>query len=222
MAVKHERELVLESGSPLAKHSLNQAKIKLTLEGERRLGIFPTRRESQLQQILKSGQGNELFELIFGKVQSFEEEGLPVPSRIGRLGLTVTSLVNRELKYDSEDFISEALKFRRLKFLAGSQFENLIPKNLMVNNYLLATNQIPPKPAMVKKAHKAAGVFAYNFGGIRFNEEPEMTVILTVVALQNISLYIAKEIQKKRLSVQHARRMVVVFGETSSRHLAKL
>ena len=218
---KELRKSVIESGSPLARHSLNQAKIKLALEGDKRLGFLPARAESQLEKILTGVRGNELFELILGKVESFDIRGLPVPARIGRLGLAITSLVNQELKYDPADFVTDASQFKRLKFLAGTPFENLIPKQLMVNGYLIDTGQIPPRPDVVKKVHEAAGVFAHNFGGVRFNEEPEVTVVLVVVAFQNISRYIAKEIQKKRLSARHARRMVVVFGETVDRHLAK-
>ena len=224
MSSKSERErlIVIGSGSPLAKHSMNQGATKRSLQGERRLGIFPARVESQITKLLNELGSDEDFSDFFKRAQVFSEKGLVIPIRVGQLSLRVSSLVNQRLKEDIEGFVEHSQDFPHFKFLQGSQFDFLIPQQLMVLNYLRDTGQLPPHPKTIRYVQKSAKVFAYNYGGFNFTESEQLTALSAMIVFGNIARYIGREISKNRISELHARRMVMVFGETTNRHLQTL
>jgi len=102
---ERERRIVIKSGSPLAKHSMNQEKIKSSLEGERRLGIRGERGQSGLSQEFEDLRSDDLFIHFCEAARRFDEEGLPIPERAGLFALGMSSLINARLKEDPQAFL---------------------------------------------------------------------------------------------------------------------
>lgn len=63
MSSKSERErlMIIASGSPLAKHSMNQDATKRSRQGERRLGIEKQRTQSEFWQSIEDLKSDDLF-----------------------------------------------------------------------------------------------------------------------------------------------------------------
>ncbi len=226
MGIKEERELVIKSGSPLRHHHLSQAAIKRSLEGERRLGIFPSRSkrsndviEEQLSMMV---QADPRLQYMRDVVQELDQNNQPIPLRMGKLSLIVSSFINQDLKTDPQNFIEEFSKAKKFKFLHGTPFENLFPINKMAANYLTKDGYMTKDTHQIQQTYASAKNFAQNLGGIIFNQGEQMTMLSTLIALNNLSIYFAKEIDKHTISVTQARKQIIAFGTTAANELAKM
>ena len=218
---ERERLITIGSKSPLAKHSMNQKMTKLSLEGERRLGIREQRRPSEFSQTLDELRGDELFIFFCGEAASFERDNLPLPARIGLFSLGISSLINAKLREDPQAFVEEMAEGDLFTFDSGSPFERLMPREKMVANFI-KKSKMPHKPENVYRALRGAGVFAHNFGALDFGQGEEIAAVYALMAVHNLATHLGSEIRDQNLSVKLARMMVVVFGETVNSHLRAL
>src|SRR3989344_7854455 len=218
---ERERRMVIEADSPLAKHSINQRNIKSSLEGERKLGIKRGRGKSQFSCDIDEWKSDELFMFFFDAARKFDQEGLPVNARLGLFVLGISSYINARLKKDPQAFLQSVAKTEKIDYKLGSPFEKLIPIPKMASS-LLKKLGIDHKPNNLKAVYKTAGVFAYNFGALNFAEGEEAVSINALAAINNISLYLAREITEYNLPTKVACQVVMVFGETTNQHLQTL
>jgi|SRR3989344_226986 len=223
MSSKSERErlIIIGSGSPLAKHSMNQGATKRSLEGERRLGITEERTQSEFSQAIEDLKSDELFMFFCNAAASYDREGLPVPARVGLFALGISSLINAKLKEDPQAFIEEVRGAQQFTYDSGSPLGRLIPEMKMVANFIRRP-EIQFKREDLYLTLKGAGVFVYNFGALNFGQGEEVAALHALMGINNISVYLASEINEQNLSVKHARLMTVAFGETTNRHLRAL
>ena len=223
MSSKSERQraMVIGSGSPLAKHSMNQVKIKSSLEGERRLGIREERTQSEFSQAFEDLRSDELFIHFCKAARRFDEEGSFIPERTGLFALGMSSIINARLKGDLRAFFEGLEGAVELTYDLGSPLEKLIPKMQMVANFIRRP-EIQFQPKDLYLTLKGAGVFAHNFGALNFGQGEEIAALHALMGINNISVYLASEINEQNLSVKQARQMVMVFGETTKRHLQTL
>jgi hypothetical protein len=212
MSSRLERKSIFESGSPLRKHSLNQKNLKHGRKGERRLGIVKSRTESKKESFIGELSKNELGAFLVLKAEQLEKSNFTIPKKIGQIAVTISQIINNNLKENPDDFSDPDVNFQRLKFLAGSQYKNLIPTQQMVLDYLRETNQLRSHPAIRQQTQNFADEYSQNLGGIVFNEGTDIIVGSMIIATSNISHYLTDQIKNKRFSIPHARKMIVVFG----------
>lgn len=224
MRTRAERETVIQSGSPLMHHSLNQQKIRRSLEGERKVEISRTRKASrdEFAELIESLRSNKDFERLILRANELEEEKQPIPKRIGVIALTITSIINGALKNRGEQFAENVKGLPRFEFTTSPPHQELIPVDLMVNNFLSDIRQIPQNPALRELVVSSARLFAENFGGVIFSEGPELTALSGLIATKNITRYLAKEIEENQLDVFVARKMLVSFGSTVNQQLVRI
>ena len=149
---ERERLIVIGSGSPLAKHSMNQGATKRSLEGERRLGITEERTQSEFSQAIEDLKSDELFMFFCNAAASYDREGLPVPARVGLFALGISSLVNARLKNEAQAFIEEMAEADQFPFDLGSPLEKLIPRAKMVSDFFQRAD-IPFRSEKIGRAH---------------------------------------------------------------------
>ncbi len=219
MSSRQERKMVVESGSPLIHHSLNQRKLKSGREGEGR--IF--KRE------LSDDQNNEKCECfdnpnfmpLLERTELLEESNVAIPIRIGQLSLLVSSLINGQLRDNPDNFIDNNIDNEIYTFEWGTPNKKLIPKNEMILNMIKKMRNYRITPQVRKSLDTSADLFALSLGQITFNEDTHTTASVAVVGLDNISKFLADGIKGNYISVPFARTLVVTFGETIDRKLAK-
>lgn len=221
MSSRLERKLVFESGSPLRRHSLNQKNLKHSRKGERRLGIVKSRAESKQESFIEQLSKDELGSFLVSKVDELEKSNFSIPKKIGQIAVTISQIINNNLKENPDDFSDPDVNFQRLKFLAGSQYKKLFPTQQMVLDYLRETNQLRSHPAIRQQALNLANEYAQNLGGIVFNQGKDIIIGSMIIATSNISHYLQEQIKNKHVPLSQARKMLVVFGQTTKRHLTK-
>ena len=213
--------MVIAADSPLARHSTNQRNIKDSLEGERRIGIKKGRGKSQFSCEMEEWKKDELFMFFYDAARKFDQERLPVNVRLGLFVLGISLYINARLKKDPQAFLQSVANTEEIDYRLGSPFEKLIPIPKMASS-LLKKLGIDHKPNNLKAVYKTAGVFAYNFGALNFAEGEEAVSINALAAINNISLYLAREITEYNLPTKVACQVVMVFGETTNQHLQTL
>ena len=213
--------MVIAADSPLARHSTNQRNIKDSLEGERRIGIKKGRGKSQFSCEMEEWKKDELFMFFYDAARKFDQEGLPVNVRLGLFVLGISLYINARLKKDPQAFLQSVANTEEIDYRLGSPFEKLISKPKMVSN-LLRRLGISHKPEYLQEVYQAAGVFARNFGALNFSEGEEAVSINALAAINNISIYLGKEMSENNLPAKLASQVVMVFGETTNRHLQTL
>lgn len=218
--IERIRQELIDAGSPMAKHSMNQRMLKKTAEGEHRLGIDKDHGQSRSKSELGEQKDGELFQIFFKLALELDNKNEPVQMRIGQFALKISSILSGVLKEDPQEFLSQVADAQVIDFPSGSQFEKLVPVEKMASSFIRDTGY-PTIPESYQSARHHAHFFALNYGGILYSEGPEMTAIFAEVALTNIALYIANQINLGQVDVYHARRMITVFGETTNQHLGR-
>lgn len=179
----------------MAKHSMNQRMTKVSLEGEKRFGIKQERGPSEFSQAIEDLKSDELFVFFCKAAVSFDQEGLPVVSRVGLFALGISSLINAKLKEDPQAFLEEDEEAAKFTFDLGSPLEKLIPRGQMVSNFLKHSG-LSHKPEYLFMALKGAAVFAYNFGALNFGQGEEVAALHAFLAINNISIYLRSEVNE--------------------------
>jgi len=208
------------AGSVLARHSMNQEIMKRSADGERRLRMDKLTGQSDFQRELEEYKSSEIYQLLFGVASKLDHDNEPIQIRIGKLALKISSIINGVLKDNPREFADSIDGAQRLNLRQGSQFANLVPVELMAANFIRDLRDVV-SPESIKSAQDHAKVFAENFGSLIFNQGPEITAISAEVVLSNISIHIASEMNQCTLDEYSARRMIMVFGETTNMHLSR-
>ncbi|OGD86298.1 hypothetical protein A2164_03285 [Candidatus Curtissbacteria bacterium RBG_13_35_7] len=195
--------------------------MKAWLQGEKRLGFEPVKGKSQIEEFVEELHQNELLKYLFEMAYELDSEGAPIQKRIGRLALRTTSLVNTWIKEDCDTFLGIMDDIEPLEFRVGSSYKHLVLIDLMVRRFIADIGR-QPNADTVRRVSEDANLFAESWGGIQFNEGPEITALCTRVALRNIAANIADSLCQNDLDIWCVRRMLVVFGQTSNEKLCLL
>ena len=219
MSSRTERKIVLESGSPLWRHSLNQQKLKISRDGEQR--ILKLREERPNEEGSCDCHNNPDFLDFLNISETLDEKSIPIPERLGRISISITSHINRDLKAKPDDFIQ---KFKDGDFEDlpwGSPHKFLIPQAQMTLNVQKKFRGILQNFQNQRAISLFADTVAACLGQIKFDEDTHTTAAISVVSQENISKIVADAITYTNIDHQFARNLIVTFGETVNHELSR-
>lgn len=221
MGSRLERREIIDRGSPLSGHSLNQKRLKYSRQGEERI-VDPKRGFTQVKrEDLVAPSENPLFAKLQALAKKQEQAGTSIPIRLGEISLAITANVNLLLRTNQPAFVEKYRDIRYVEEPWNERYTNLIPQSQMIANFFRKHRGFQKDPNVMRGVVLSADIFARSLGQIKFDDTTQVTVGSAMVAHDNICALLAMSLSQTPSDGKNLRSLVVTFGETICHELSK-